>query len=112
MIIRNERTSLSVSHPLLLNRRLKVDVYKPGGAICRRDSAELGLTGFTPDSIEEAEAYALAILEACTIARQLNIAYLQNEHGAGTVNNDYSAMKFEETGHDYPERDFRNPSAR
>lgn len=105
MIIRNEHSSLAVSHPLLLNRRLKVDVYKPGVGIASRPNAELGLTGFLPDTIDEAEAYGLAILEACTIARQMDINFMQVKHGAGIVNNDYPELKFEETGYGYPERE-------
>lgn len=103
MITSNQRSSLYVSHPLLLNRRLAVAVYKPGDVMASRCKAELGLTGFTPDTIEEAEAYALAILEACTIARQMDIAHKQKEHGVGTLNHDHDEIKFEETGHDYPE---------
>lgn len=105
MITRNEKRHMKISRPALFKRGLYVGISKPGDSPLSSQFAELSLSGFAPENLNEAEQYALAILEAVTIGRQLDLAHMQKFHGAGKVNNDHMYLSFEETGHDYSTED-------
>lgn len=92
MIIEESQYGIQISRWALEKRRLVVRVSKPtlskfGGEVKTR-WAVVNTTAFEADSVEQAEEYALAILEACVAARQLNAQFKV----------DYLSGKFDDNG--------------